>query len=127
MLVSKGVDISYHPCISQVQKGIIYYGAVGGRGVENTEVSVARGGAIEVCMRERMGVKRGPIGRGELRLFPLQRNTIPNGMIPDEFCNFFFPIFIDKDKGVVTRVVSVVFMPSFPRMDDVFVVAHRDV
>ena len=127
MLVSEGVNISYDPCISQVQQGVIYYGAVGGRGVKNAKISVARGGAIEVCMRERASVERGPIGRGELRPFSLQRDTIPNGMIPDEFCDFFFSIFIDKDEGVVARVVSIVFMPSFSRVDDVFVITDRDV
>ena len=94
--------------------------------MKNAEISVARGGAIEICVRERTGMERGPISRGKLRSFPLQRNTIPNRMIPDEFRDFFFPIFIDKDKGVVTRVVSIVFMPSFPRMDDIFVVTDRD-
>ena len=48
-------------------------------------------------------------------------------MIPDESCNFFLSILIDKDERVVARVVSIVFVPSFPRMDDVFVVTDRDV
>ena len=48
-------------------------------------------------------------------------------MIPDESRNFFFPVFIDKDERVMARVVSIVLMPSFPRMDDVFVVTDRDV
>ena len=127
VLVSEGMDISYHPCISQMQKGVIYYGAVGGRGVKNAEISVVRGGAIEVCMRERTSMERGPIDRGELRLFPLQCNTIPNRMIPDESCNFFFPIFIDKDKGIVAGITSIVFIPPFSRMDEFFIVTYRDV
>ena len=48
-------------------------------------------------------------------------------MIPDESCNFFLSVLIDKDKRVVTRVVSVIFIPSFPRVDDVFIVTDRDV
>ena len=48
-------------------------------------------------------------------------------MIPDEFCNFFLSVLIDKDKRVVTGVVSVILMPPFPRMDGVFVVTDRDV
>ena len=127
MLVSEGVDISYYPCVSQVQKGVVYYGVVGGRGVEDAEVSIARGGAVEVCMRERTSMERGPISGGELRSFPLQRNTIPNRMIPDEFRNLFFSIFVDEDKRVVTGVAGVVFIPSFPRMDDLLVIADRDV
>ena len=95
--------------------------------MKDAKISVARGGTIEVCMRERTGVERGPIGRGEFRSFPLQCNTIPNRMIPDEFRNFFFSIFIDKDKGIVARIMSVVFMPSFSRVDDIFVVTDRDV
>ena len=35
VLVSKGVNISNNSCISQVQEGIIYCGAVGGRRVED--------------------------------------------------------------------------------------------
>ena len=127
VLVSEGVDISYHSWISQVQKGIVYYGAVRGRGMKDTEVSIARGGAIKVCMREGTSMERGPIGRGELRLFPLQRDTISNGMIPDEFCDFFLSIFIDKDERIMAGVMSIVFVPSFSRMDGVFVVTDRDV
>ena len=48
-------------------------------------------------------------------------------MIPDELCNFFLSVLIDKDKGIMTRVVGIVLMPSFPRMDDVFVITNRDV
>ena len=48
-------------------------------------------------------------------------------MIPDEFCNLFFPILVDKDKGVVTRVASVIFVPSFSRMDDFLIVTDGDV
>ena len=47
-------------------------------------------------------------------------------MIPDESCDFLLSIFVDEDEGVVTRVVSVVFMPSFPRMDNILFVADRD-
>ena len=48
-------------------------------------------------------------------------------MIPNELGDFFLSIFIDKDEGVVTRVVGVIFVPSFPRMDDIFIIADRDV
>ena len=60
-------------------------------------------------------------------MLSLQRDTIPNGVIPDELCNFFLSVLIDKDEGVMARVVSIVFMPSFPRMDDILVVTDRDV
>ena len=48
-------------------------------------------------------------------------------MIPDELCDFFLSIFIDEDEGIVARVVSIIFMPSFPRVEDIFVVTDRDV
>ena len=48
-------------------------------------------------------------------------------MIPNEFGDFLLSIFIDENEGVMTRVVGIVLMPSFPRMDDVFVVTDRDV
>ena len=127
MLVLEGVYIGNDSRISQVQKGVVNYNAVRGRGVEDGKVSVARGGAIEVRMGEGTRMKRGPISRGELRPFPLQHDTIPSRMIPDEFCNFFFSVFIDKDEGIVAGVVSIVFMPSFSRMDGVFIVTDRDV
>ena len=95
--------------------------------MEDGKVSVARGGTIEVRMGEGTGVEWGSIGGGELRSFSLQCDTIPDGMIPDEFRNFFLSVLIDKDEGVVTRVVSIIFIPSFPRMDDVFVITDRDV
>ena len=94
--------------------------------MEDGKVSVARDGAIKVRMGEGASMKRGSIGGGKLGSFSLQRNTIPSGMIPDEFCNFFLSIFIDKDKGVMARIVGVVFMPSFPGMDDVFVITDMD-
>ena len=48
-------------------------------------------------------------------------------MVSDELCDFFLSVFIDENEGVMTRVVGIVLMPSFPRMDDVFVVTDRDV
>ena len=65
MLVSEGVDISYYPCISQVQEGVVDCGAVRGRGVENGKISVTRDGAIKVRMGEGASMERGPISRGE--------------------------------------------------------------
>ena len=127
MLVSKGVDISNDSSVPQVQEGIVNYGAVRGRGVEDDKVSVARGRTIEVCMGKGASVERGSISRGELGTFSLQCNTIPDRMVPDEFCDFFLSILIDENEGVMTRVVGIVLMPPFPRMDDIFVVADRDV
>ena len=66
VLVSEGVYVSYDSCISQVQEGIIDYSTVGGRGVEDGEISVTRDGAIEVCVGEGTSMERGPISRGEL-------------------------------------------------------------
>ena len=65
MLVSEGVDISYYSRIPQMQEGVIYYGAIRGRGVENGEVSVARGRAIEIRMREGASMEGGSISRGK--------------------------------------------------------------
>ena len=48
-------------------------------------------------------------------------------MVPDEFRDFFLSVFIDENEGVMARVVGIVLMPSFPRMDDVFVVTDGDV
>ena len=95
--------------------------------MENGKVGVTRGGAIKICVRERASMKGGSIGRGELRAFPLQCDTISSGMIPDELCDLLLSIFIDEDEGIVARVVSIVFMPSFPRVDDIFIVTDRDV
>ena len=66
MLVSESVDISNDSCISQVQEGIVNCGAVRGRGVEDGEISITRGGAIEVRMGEGTGMERSSISRGEL-------------------------------------------------------------
>ena len=71
MLVSKGVDISNDSSISQVQEGVVNYGAVRGRGVEDDKVSVTRGRTVEICMGKRASMERGSIGRGELGAFPL--------------------------------------------------------
>ena len=127
MLVSESMDISNYSCISQMQEGIVYCGMVRGRGVKNGEVGVTRGGAIEVRMGEGTGVEWGSISRGEFRSFSLQCDTIPDGVIPDESRNFFLSVLIDEDKGVVMRVVSIIFIPSFPRMDDIFVITDGDV
>ena len=48
-------------------------------------------------------------------------------MVPNELGDFLLPVFIDKDEGVMMRVTSIVFMPSFPRMDGIFIIADRDV
>ena len=48
-------------------------------------------------------------------------------MIPDESCDFLLSIFIDKDEGIVARVVCIIFMPSFPRVDDILVITDGDV
>ena len=127
MLVLEGMDIGYYSCIWEMQEGVIYYGTVRGRGMKDAKISVTRGGAIEDCMREGTSMKGGSISRGELQSFPLQRDTISNGMIPDEFRNFLFPIFVDKDEGIVAGITSIVFMPSFSRMDEFFLITHRDV
>ena len=119
------MDISNDPCVSQMQEGIVDSGMVRGRRVENGKLSIMRGRAIEVCMGEEMSMERGTIDRGEFQTFSLQCNTIPNGMIPDESYDFFLSILVDKDKGVVARVVSIIFIPSFSRMDYVFLIAHR--
>ena len=66
VLVSEGVYIGDDSCISQVQEGIVNYGAVRGRGMKDAEVSIARGWAIEVCMGKRASMERGSVGRGEL-------------------------------------------------------------
>ena len=71
MLVSKGVDISNDSSISQVQEGVVNYGAVRGRGVEDGKVSVTRGRTVEVCMGKGASMERGSIGRGELGAFSL--------------------------------------------------------
>lgn len=50
------MNVSNNSCVSQMQKCIVDYGSVGGRGVEDGEVSVSRGVPIEVCMGEGAGV-----------------------------------------------------------------------
>ena len=65
MLVLKGVNISNHSCIPQMQEGVVYCGVVRGGGVENGKISVTRDGAIEVRMGEGASMERGPISRGE--------------------------------------------------------------
>ena len=127
VLVSEGMNISYHPCISQVQKSVVYYGTVRGRGVKNGKVGVTRGRTIEIRVRKGASVEGGSISRGEFRAFSLQCNTISRGMIPDKFCDFLLSVFVDEDEGIVARVVGVVLMPSFPRVDDIFIIADGDV
>ena len=94
--------------------------------MENGKVSVAGGRTIEVCVGEGSSMKGGSIDRGELRTFSLQCDAIPNGMISDEPCDLLLSILVDKNKWVMTRVVGIVLMPSFSRMDDVFIIADRD-
>ena len=65
VLVSKGVNIGNDSSISQVQEGVVNYGAVRGRGVEDGKVSVARGRTIEICVRERASMERSSVG-GEI-------------------------------------------------------------
>ena len=60
-------------------------------------------------------------------MFSLQCDTISNRVISDESGSFFFPILIDKDERVVAGVVTIVFIPAFPRVDEFFVIAYRDV
>ena len=60
------MDISNDSCVSQVQKSVIYYGAIGGGGMEDGKVCVARGGAIEICMGKRAGMEGDSIGGSEL-------------------------------------------------------------
>ena len=66
VLVSEGMNISNHSCISQMQEGVVNCGTVRGRGVEDGKVSVTRGRAIKVCMGKGASMKRGSINRGKL-------------------------------------------------------------
>ena len=53
-----------------------------------------------------------------LRSFALEHNPISHWGVFDETSDFFFPIFIDEDEGVMLGVSSIVLIPSFPRMHE---------
>ena len=52
------------------------------------------------------------------RSFALEYNPISHWGVLDEASDFFFPIFIDEDEGVVFGVSSIVLVPSFSRMHE---------
>ena len=54
------------------------------------------------------------------RSFTLEYNPISHWGVLDEASNFFFPVFIDEDEGVVLGVSSIVLVPSFPRVHKLF-------
>ena len=76
ILRSEGVDIGYHSFVSQLKEGIIDNESVWGRGMEGGEISVPQLVTIEVGVRERSGVKGGPIDRSVLCSSALQRYAI---------------------------------------------------
>ena len=56
MLLPEGVDVCNDSCISQVQKCVIYDGAIDRRGVEKGQLRIAWSIPIEVRMGEGSGV-----------------------------------------------------------------------
>ena len=55
-----------------------------------------------------------------LRSFALEYDPISHWGVLDEASDLFFPVFIDEDEGVVLGVSSVVLVPSFSRMHELF-------
>ena len=79
-------------------------------------------------MREGSGVQGGTIDGSVFCSFALEHDSISYWGVFDEASDFFFPILIDEDKGVVSGISSIVLVPSFPRMHEfLFFIADRDV
>ena len=76
ILGSKGVDISYHPWVSEMEEGIVNDKSVWSGGVERGQVSVSGHASIEVGVGEGSCVKGSSIDGGVLRPSSLQCDTI---------------------------------------------------
>ena len=50
----------------------------------------------------------------------LEYDPISYWGVLDESSDFFFPIFVDEDEGVVLGISGIVLMPSFSRMHQFF-------
>ena len=56
MLLPEGVDVCNDPCVSQVQKCVIYNGAIDCRGVKKGQLRIAWSIPIEVRMGKGSGM-----------------------------------------------------------------------
>ena len=61
MLCSEGVDISHYSSVSHLKESVIDHESIWGGGVEEGKISVSWHITIEVGVRERSGMKGGPI------------------------------------------------------------------
>ena len=68
-------------------------------------------------------MKGGRIDGSILRSSSLQCHTISYVQVANVLCQFFFSVFIDKDKRVVLGVVDVELDPIFPRVIWIFLIA----
>ena len=125
VLLPQGVDVSSNSCISQMQKSVIYNDSVRGGGVENGKISVARGVPIEIGMREGVSMQGSAINGSILGASPLEHHSVSHGQVPDVPSNFFFPVLVDKDEGIVLGVARVILEPSFLRMNAFFLITDR--
>ena len=76
ILRSEGVNIGYHPLVSQLEKGVVNDEPIWSGGVEGGEISVPWFVTIEVGMREGSGVERSSIDCSVLRSSPLQYYSV---------------------------------------------------
>ena len=67
------------------------------------------------------------IGEGMFCSLSLEHDPISYWSVLDKLSNFLLPVFIDEDEGVVFGISSIVFMPSFPRIYQLFVIADGNV
>ena len=71
-------------------------------------------------MREGSSVQWGTIGGGMLRPLALKHYPITYWGVLDEAGDLLFPIFVNKDEGVVFGVSGIIFMPSFSGVHEFF-------
>ena len=71
-------------------------------------------------MGEGASVQWSAIGGGMFRSFALKYNPISYWGVLDVSRDFFFPILVDEDEGVVFGVSGIILVPSFSRMHQFF-------
>ena len=76
ILGSKGVDVSYHSWVSEMEEGVVNDESVWSRGMERGKISVSWYASIEVGIGEGLCMKGGSIDGGVLRPSSLQCDAI---------------------------------------------------
>ena len=84
--------------------------------MEESQLRVAWSVPIEVGVGKGASMQRSTIGGGVFRPFALEYNPISYWGVLDVSSDFFFPILVDEDEGVVFGVSGIVLVPSFSGM-----------